>query len=215
MGQVGVENSCVDCGQVSTSAVRQVSVSRRRLNGGCVKWAADSIWPIVPSQHHHRKQPPAGKRRLAGSRAGFRSQSAQRSPGHHRPRCPSTAPSTRAWSDPVGVERPSGSSCACRSMSPSSSASSAYRRPKDPGLRPPPSARRSSRTDGSRHAVSRAGGSERGSLPTSRRPSRSRRLQPCASARSVRTAQAAAFSAARPWRVKAPGFHASRRAPAG
>lgn len=74
--------------------------------------------------------------------------SARRSPRHHRPRCPSTAPSTLAWSDPAGAAPPAGSSCACRSRSPSSSAWSAYRRRKDPGQRLPPSARRSSRTDG-------------------------------------------------------------------
>jgi len=112
------------------------------------EWSNGRTCPIVPPQHHHRKQPPAGKRRLAGSRAGLRSQSARRSPRHHRPRCPSTALSTPAWSDPVGVERPSGSSCACRSMSPSCVASSAYRRRTDRGRRPTPSARRSSRTDG-------------------------------------------------------------------
>ncbi len=79
-------------------------------------------WPIVPSQHHHGKQPPAGESCLAGSRSGFRSQSARRSPRRHRPRCPGTAPSIRVWSDRAGAERPAGSSCVCRSMSPSSSA---------------------------------------------------------------------------------------------
>ena len=168
-------------------------------------------WPIVPSQHHHGKQPPAGKSCLAGSRSGFRSQSARRSPRRHRPRFPGTAQSIRVWSDRAGAERPAGSSCVCRSMSPSSSAWSAYRRRKDRGRRPPPSPRRSWRTVEWRHAESRAGSSEGGNLPTSRRPSRSRQRRPCASARSVRTGQVAAFSAARPSRVRAPGVRSANR----
>jgi len=117
--------------------------------------------------------------------------------------------------DPDLLERPASSWCACRSASPSYAASNAYRRRTDRGRRPPPSARRSWRTVEWRHAESRAVGSERGSLPTSGRPSRSRQRRPCASARSVRTGQVAAFSATRPSRVRAPAFHASRRAPAG
>lgn len=103
----------------------------------------------------------------------------------------------------------------CISMSPSCVASSACRRRTDRGRRPRPNVRRSSRTAEWRDAGRHLAGSERGSLQTSGRPSRSRPPRPYASARSVRTAQAAASCAARPSRVRPRGFRASRRAPAG
>ena len=105
-----------------------------------------------------------------GWAAPLRSRSVQRSPKRRPPRCPGSARSIPAWNVPAATARRASSSCAGRSTSPWSGASSACRSRRNRGRATRPSLRESARTVACPDVASRGCGSGTESLRTSTPP---------------------------------------------